>query len=235
MSTGCSAGEDYSIGTMIELPRAACAPTRSPTRGLLLLRHQRPDAERARPLARRHEGRFLARYIERRSSTARRSTRSTRRASAQLVRMARGWAARQAGPQARRLRRARRRPGLIDFFHHSRHRLRVVLAVPRAGRPAGGGAGGDPRCRPDRDEADREGLRGPRPQARREARITRRGRRPGQSPTVKLPVLTVGTVAIGGRGDVVAVVPRRGRGALRAASDESGRWRRSSRSPTCTA
>ena len=42
------------------------------------------------------------------------------------------------GPEARRLRRARRRPGLGALLPRGRPGLRVLLAVPGAGRPAGG-------------------------------------------------------------------------------------------------
>ena len=45
---------EYSVGTMIELPRAALtADEHRRGRGLLQLRHQRPDADRVRPVARR--------------------------------------------------------------------------------------------------------------------------------------------------------------------------------------
>ena len=47
--------------------------------------------------------------------------------------------------QARHLRRAWRRPGLDPLLRGGRARLRVLLALPRADRPAGGGAGGGPR------------------------------------------------------------------------------------------
>ena len=43
-----------------------------------------------------------------------------------------------AGSEDRRLRRARRRPGLGALLPRGRSRLRVVLAVPGAGGPAGG-------------------------------------------------------------------------------------------------
>ena len=57
----------------------------------------------------------------------------------------------QAGRQARRLRRARRRPGVDRLLLPGRARLRVLLAVPGADRPAGGGPGGDrPRLTSDR-------------------------------------------------------------------------------------
>ena len=56
---GLRAGEDYLVGTMIELPRACFVADRLADRGrLLLLRHQRPHADRARLLARRRRGRL---------------------------------------------------------------------------------------------------------------------------------------------------------------------------------
>src|SRR5262249_40660997 len=54
----------------------------------------------------------------------------------------------EAGPQGARqaqagdLRRARRRPGERGVLPQDRARLRVLLAVPRADREAGGGTGG---------------------------------------------------------------------------------------------
>ena len=46
-----------------------------------------------------------------------------------------------AGHRGRRLRRTRRRPGLGGVLPSRRARLRELLAVPRADRPSGGGAG----------------------------------------------------------------------------------------------
>ena len=47
------------------------------------------------------------------------------------------------GPQARRLRRARRRPVVDPLLPEGGPGLRERVAVPRAGGAAGGGAGGD--------------------------------------------------------------------------------------------
>src|SRR5262249_20512778 len=58
----------------------------------------------------------------------------------------RGRPGHPAGPEDRRLRRARRRPGVGALLPPRRARLRVLLAVPGAGRPAGG----RPRRRRDR-------------------------------------------------------------------------------------
>ena len=50
---GLREGEDYVVGTMIELPRACFVADRLAARGrVLLLRHQRPHPDRARLLAR---------------------------------------------------------------------------------------------------------------------------------------------------------------------------------------
>ena len=48
----------------------------------------------------------------------------------------------EAGPEARHLRRARRRPRLDPLLRRGRPRLRLLLALPRADRPPRRGAGG---------------------------------------------------------------------------------------------
>ena len=134
------------IGTMIEVPRAALTAGQiAEAARVLLLRHQRPDPDGLGLLPRRRRGRvLLPRTSTSASSASRRSSRSTARASA-------GWSsiaieegrADPAGPQARRLRRARRRPRLGALLPRGRPRLRVLLAVPGPGRPAGGRPRGD--------------------------------------------------------------------------------------------
>ena len=130
------------IGTMIEVPRAALtAGEIAEARGVLLLRHQRPDPDDLGLLPRRRGGRVLQpRTSSWASSASRRSRRSTATASAGWSRIAveRG-PGRPARPAARCLRRARRRPGVGALLPRGRPGLRVVLAVPRPGRPAGGG------------------------------------------------------------------------------------------------
>ena len=55
---GLREGEDYIVGTMIELPRACFIADRlAADADVLLLRHQRPHPDRARLLARRRRGR----------------------------------------------------------------------------------------------------------------------------------------------------------------------------------
>ena len=74
---------DYTVGTMIELPRAALEAGKiAETRRVLLLRHQRPDADHLRHLARRRG--VLPRRLHRARASSRptRSSRSTATASA---------------------------------------------------------------------------------------------------------------------------------------------------------
>ena len=74
---------DYQVGTMIELPRASLmAGEIAQTRGVLLLRHQRPHADHLRHQPRRR--RELPRHLHRTRHPRRaiRSCRSTARASA---------------------------------------------------------------------------------------------------------------------------------------------------------
>ena len=147
------------IGTMIELPRAAMtahrdrrgrrtsspsAPTTSPR---LTWGFSRDDVEAA----------FFAAYLEdghlRRSA---RSSPSTWTASAGSSAIARpGGQGEQPRPQDRRLRRARWRPGVDPLLRRDPDRLRVLLAVPGAGGPAGG------RPRRPRWEVRGDGLTAP--------------------------------------------------------------------------
>jgi hypothetical protein len=138
-------GQDrLSDGTMIELPRAArFAPMSSPSGRVLLLRHQRSDADDLRHFARRcfvlprnlsqkgiiEQDPFVSLDID---------------GVGELVRIAAEKGRRRARHQARHLRRAWRRPGVDRLLRGSRSGLRVLLALPRADRPLGGGAGVPP-------------------------------------------------------------------------------------------
>ena len=89
------------------------------------------------------EGKFLPHYLEDGVLRATRSRRSTDGVgAADRDRDRRAAARREAGPQARHLRRARRRPGVGRVLPPRRPRLRLVLAVPRAHRAAGRRPGG---------------------------------------------------------------------------------------------
>ena len=72
---------EYSVGTMIELPRAAIDGRQDRRDGRLLqLRHQRPDADRVRPVARRRRASSCRSTSSRASCRRTRSSRSTSRA-----------------------------------------------------------------------------------------------------------------------------------------------------------
>ena len=153
---------------------ASGAPRRRDRRGggLLLLRHERPHADDARLLARRRGGQvphLLPRARDPRAEPVRGDRRGRRRRPHADRR--RAWARREAGHQARDLRRARRRAALGRVLPPTRARLRVVLALPRATRTAGGCAGrtrrGGRHCGRDRRLARRPGRRTGRRSARR--------------------------------------------------------------------
>ena len=133
---------EYSVGTMIELPRAALHRGQDRRgRRLLQLRHQRPDADRVRPVARRC--RQVPAAVCRAGHPAEGPVRLDRRRG-------RG----RDAAQPRRGREAREPlklgicgehggdPASIAFCEAGRAGLRLVQPVPRAGGAAGGGAGG---------------------------------------------------------------------------------------------
>ena len=136
---------DYLVGTMIELPRAALTAGRDRRGGRILqLRHQRPDPDRARASAATMPGAFLHRLC-REGHLRARSVRhaSTSKGVGELIAIAaeRGRAVKPelklgicgehgGDPASHRLLRG------------DRPRLCQRLALPRADRPAGGGAGG---------------------------------------------------------------------------------------------
>ena len=117
---------------------AGVLPGRPDRRGgrLLLLRDQRPHPDRAGLQPRRHRGqdpRPLHRAEDLRSLAVRDDRRAGRGADAAHGRVA--GPQDQAGHQARRLRRARRRPRLDRLLPPLGYRLRVLQPVSRAGRP----------------------------------------------------------------------------------------------------
>ena len=123
-------------------------------RGVLLVRHQRPDPDHLRHQPRRR--RRIPRHLHRARHPGDRSVHlgrpRRRRRTGQNRRRARAQDA--ARPQGRHLRRTRRRSGLGGVLPRDRARLRLLLALPRADRPArrgpgrarqdGGGAGVSP-------------------------------------------------------------------------------------------
>jgi hypothetical protein len=134
----------YQVGTMIELPRAAIRrPHEIAEVGrVLLLRHQRPDPDHLRHFARRRRvvpGTYQQPWHHGTGSVRVRWIGRRRRAGPHRVETRPGDPARH---QARHLRRTWRRPGLGRFCEGHRSRLCLLLALPRADRPAGRGAGG---------------------------------------------------------------------------------------------
>ena len=165
-SSAAGDGEvDYLVGTMIETPRAALVAdeiaevaeffsfgTNDLTQ--MTFGFSRDDVE----------GRFMPEYLEHKLLAANPFETLDREGVGQLVRMARRARPRDPSrPQARHLRRARRRPGVGAVLPRGRPRLRVVLAVPGADRP--------PRRRARR--ARRAAGRAPPPDASRGASVTR--------------------------------------------------------------
>ena len=137
--------EDYTVGTMIELPRACFVADRIARHADFFSFGTNDLTQTALGFSRDDvESKFVPAYMERKiidrspfetiDKPGRRLARAARR-----VGRARG----AAGPQARDLRRARGRPGLDRVLPHGRARLRVVLAVPRPDRAGRGGPGGD--------------------------------------------------------------------------------------------
>ena len=125
------------LGTMIELPRACFVADRiAAARGLLLVRDERPHPDRARLLARRR-GRGDAGALHGGEDRRAQPLRDDRRAGRGLARAARGvgWPRGEARPEARHLRRARRRPRLdrassrlagLDYVSCSPYRVPVA-------------------------------------------------------------------------------------------------------------
>ena len=134
---------DYTIGTMIELPRRLRHGGRHRrAHRLLLVRHQRPDTGPSSGFRRDDAGRFLPAYLEKRLLERDPFVELDREGVGDLVRMGieRG---RQTvpRPQDRHLRGARREPGLdrvlheagFDYVSCSPYRVRIArLAAAQA-------------------------------------------------------------------------------------------------------
>ena len=133
----------YLVGTMIEVPRGAMTADQIAQRGrVLLVRHQRPDAADLRLLARRR--RQVPADLPGQEDPRQRSVRVDRHRGRR-----RSWCA--IGVERGRKTRPDLKLGIcgehggdpasIHFFDRSGSTT-SALAVPRAGRAAGGGAGG---------------------------------------------------------------------------------------------
>ena len=142
---------DLTVGTMIELPRACFIADRIAAVADFFSFGTNDLTQTALGFSRDDvEGKFLAKYLEEKI-VDRSPFETIDKPGVGLARAAGrvGRARAQARPEARHLRRARRRPGLDRLLPHGRARLRELLAVPRADRARRGGAGGDrPRADP---------------------------------------------------------------------------------------
>ncbi len=134
---------EYYVGTMIELPRAALrADEIAEDRRVLQLRHQRPDPDHLRPVARRR--RQVPAALRREGHPAEGPLRLDRQEGVgELVQIA-AEQGRAAKPDLKLgiCGEHGGDPASIQFCERSRARLRLLLALPRAGRAAGGGPGG---------------------------------------------------------------------------------------------
>ena len=138
-------GEDYTVGTMIELPRACFVANRIAEHADFFSFGTNDLTQTALGFSRDDvESKFVPAYMERKIID-RSPVRDDRQAGRRLARAPGGvGGARGApGPQARDLRRARRRPGVDRLLPHGRAGLRLLLAVPRADRAGCGGTGAD--------------------------------------------------------------------------------------------
>ncbi len=129
------------IGTMIEVPRAALTAGQIAQAAEFFSFGTNDLTQMGWGFSRDDvEGSFFGRYIDlgRVRGLAVRDDRR-RRHRAPGANRGRGRPRDQAGPEDRRLRRARRRPGLGALLPQGGPGLRVLLAVPGAGRAAGGG------------------------------------------------------------------------------------------------
>ena len=126
----------YQVGTMIELAaRVPDGRRHRADRGVLLVRHQRPDPDHLRHQPRRR--RELPRHLCQQGDSGNRSVHLGRSRRRRRTRQDRRRPRPQdpARSQGRHLRRAWRRSCLGGVLPRDRARLRVVLALPRADRP----------------------------------------------------------------------------------------------------
>ncbi len=133
---------EYLVGTMIELPRAALRAAEIAEHAQFFSFGTNDDADRARHQPRRRGA--LPRAVCRKGHLPARSVRRHRRGRRRRTRRDRHRTRPPHPPryQARHLRRTRRRPRQHRLLRADRPRLRQLLPLPRADRPAGGSAGG---------------------------------------------------------------------------------------------
>ena len=143
---------DYSVGTMIELPRAALLADQIAEVADFFSFGTNDLTQTVFGLSRDDAGTFLPHYVELGILPKDPFVSIDVEGVGEMVRIAgeKGRADEDA-PETGDLRRARRRPGLDRVLRGGRAGLRVVLPVPGAGSAAGGGAGGAGRERRPHD------------------------------------------------------------------------------------
>ena len=135
---------NYLVGTMIEVPRGALTADEIAQTAEFFSFGTNDLTQTGLGMSRDDSGSFLPHYQrarDRQEEPVRDDRRRPASASSCEIAVEKGRETRP-GHQARHLRRARRRPGVDPLLRQGRARLRELLAVPRAGRAAGGGAGG---------------------------------------------------------------------------------------------
>ena len=134
---------DVTIGTMIETPRAAVRADEIAEEADFFSFGTNDLTQMTFGFSRDDvEGRMMSAYLEKGLLTRNPFETIDQTGVGQLVtRRGRAGPGDQARSEARRVRRARRRPGVDRLLLPGRARLRVVLAVPGAHRPPGGRPG----------------------------------------------------------------------------------------------
>ena len=132
-------GKDYTSGTMIELPRACFVANKIAEHADFFSFGTNDLTQTALGFSRDDvESKFVPVYMERKIIDRSPFETIDKPGVGWLVRLAAWVGPRGAsGPEARDLRRARRRPGVDRLLPHGRARLRLLLAVPRPDRPRG--------------------------------------------------------------------------------------------------
>ena len=134
---------NYMVGTMIEIPRGALTADEIAQSAEFFSFGTNDLTQTGLGMSRDDSGSFLPQYQE--LEIVKKNPFATIDATGvgQLVEIAVTKGRADAPePEARDLRRARRRSGVDPVLREGRARLRELLAVSRAGRAAGGGAGG---------------------------------------------------------------------------------------------
>ena len=133
----------YLVGTMIELPRACVVADQIAKEAQFFSFGTNDLTQTGLGMSRDDYGSFIRHYLENdlvpQGPVPDDRLRRRRRPDEDRRREGPGDARR---PEDRHLRRARRRPGLGQVLPQDRAELRELQPVPRADRPAGGGAGG---------------------------------------------------------------------------------------------